>query len=340
MKIQYLLIAVILLALPAFWVTWFLLPQEINGNSKPDSVLTAAYLGNGLEEVLPLPKAVELDPRKVELGELLFHDPTLSGNGFSCATCHPVDQGGMDGLALSLKTGGGSDVMNTPTVFNTGFNSLLLWNGEARSLEQQLDGVINNPLHMNSSWPKVLQSISTDQHYVAQFQEIYQAPLHEDQVMNAIATFERSLVTPNSDFDRYLRGDELALTEKQKLGFLLFKQYGCISCHQGINLGGNLFAKFGIYKLENKPDVDTTPFHLGQYLYTKEIGDRYVFRVPSLRNIAVTAPYFHDGSAGNLQEAIKTMALTQLDIVLSEDEITHIESFLNSLTGEYQGRKL
>jgi cytochrome c peroxidase len=246
----------------------------------------------------------------------------------------------MDSQALSLKTGGGFDVMNTPTVFNTGFNSLLLWNGEARSLEQQLDGVINNPLHMNSNWPRVLQSISKDPHYVEQFQEIYQAPLHEDQVKNAITTFERSLVTPNSDFDNYLRGDELALSQQQKRGYHLFKQYGCISCHQGINLGGNLFAKFGIYKLEDKPDIDSNPFHLGQYLYTKEISDRYVFRVPSLRNIAVTAPYFHDGSANNLQEAIKTMAFTQLDIILSGQEITDIESFLNSLTGEYKGRTL
>jgi len=153
-------------------------------------------------------------------------------------------------------------------------------------------------------------------------------------------TFERSLITPNSDFDLYLRGNTDAITAEQKIGFQLFQDYGCISCHQGINLGGNLFARFGIFLANLSLKDNLTDYDYGRYSYTKKQQDMFLFRVPSLRNVAVTAPYFHDGSARTLKDAISTMARLQLDIILPKKDVDSIEAFLIGLTGEYKGKKL
>jgi len=325
------IIALLLLSAIALW------PAVNNGSQTPsldNSLLTESYLGDGTPAILPIPQRVDVDPSVAELGKRLFSDPGLSGNGFSCATCHSVKNYGVDGLQLSIKTGGGFDVMNTPSVLNSGFNAFQLWNGKANSLEQQVDGVINNPLHMDSSWDHVINYLQRDPDYTRAFSEIYPEGINQHSVSHAISTYERSLVTPDSALDRYLRGEKQALTERQKKGLELFQQYGCISCHQGINLGGNLFARFGIYEGGHEHETTLTDFDFGRYAYSGDPRDKYVFRVPSLRNVAETAPYFHDGSTRSLDDAVRKMARIQLNLDLPEEDVELIKEFLHSLTGK------
>jgi cytochrome c peroxidase len=303
--------------------------QPLNQNS----LLTDAYLGDGSHAIEPIPVDLNLDSGKVKLGKRLFSDPILSGNGFACSTCHPVDEFGVDGLKFSIKTGGGFDSINTPTVFNSGFNALQLWNGKAQSLEEQLDGVINNPLHMASSWQQVLQRLKQSAQYVEAFAALYPEGITQSSVSNAISTYERSLTTPGAPFDRFLLGDKHAITDDQRKGFELFQQYGCISCHQGVNIGGNLLARFGIFENTLAKREQLTDFDYGRFSFTGDPRDKFVFRVPSLRNVAETAPYFHDGSAQTLGEAIRIMARIQLDIDLPDQDIELIDKFLHSLTG-------
>ena len=315
-------------------VLWSESPSGKTGATINHSLLTATYLGDGQPALVPIPRQVELDPRAVQLGRRLFHDPILSGNGFSCSTCHPVDGYGVDGLARSIKTGGGFDVMNTPSVLNSGFNASQLWNGKARSLEEQLDGVINNPLHMDSSWQKVLANLKGEPDYASAFASLYPAGISQASVSHAVSSYERSLITPDSALDGYLRGDEQALTQQQLKGLELFQQYGCISCHQGVNLGGNLFARSGIYESIHTEQEQLNDFDFGRYTYTGDPRDKFVFRVPSLRNVAKTAPYFHDGKVERLDEAIRTMARAQLNIDMPDEDVDLIEQFLHSLTGQ------
>ena len=299
-----------------------------------------SFLGDGSSPILPIPLSLDLDPEIVTLGEKLFADPILSSTGFSCLSCHPINRAGVDGLPLSVISGGGYDTKNTPTVFNSAFNALQLWNGRLQTLEQQIDGVIHNPQHMNNSWPSIIDALLQDQGYSREFDRLYPDGLTSSNIMDAIATYERSLITPNADFDRFLRGDSNAITSEQKQGYKLFTEYGCISCHQGINIGGNLFARFGIFENHLSAKNQLTDYDYGRYSYTRDNSDKFVFRVPSLRNVAVTAPYFHDGSANTLPDAIRTMAQVQLDLLLSDEDVTSIELFLYSLTGEYRGEKL
>ncbi|MBC8412560.1 cytochrome-c peroxidase [bacterium] len=211
----------IAIALFAILMIWPLLQQDgIEANSK-HSVLTEDYLGDGSSPIIPIPLSMDLDQGKIELGEQLFNDPILSSNGFSCASCHPLSSAGMDGLKLSLTSSGGSDQMNTPTVFNSGFNALQLWNGKVDTLEQQTHNVIHNPQHMNASWPRILDRLQLNPHYLKQFNALYADGLNSDNIINAIVTFERSLITPNADFDQYLRGNMEAITNDQKKGYCL-----------------------------------------------------------------------------------------------------------------------
>lgn len=334
----------IALSIGIIFIIALILWPFINGRDKQlpitESLLTERFLGDGTPAIVPIPENLELDPLKVKLGKKLFFDTRLSNNGFSCATCHPVDRGGMDGLKLSMINGGGFDVKNTPTVFNSGFNSMQHWNGEIDSLEQQVARVILDPQHMNSSWQLIISRLQKDAGVMQQFRSIYANGLSVDNIMNALATYERSLITPGADFDRYLRGDMDAITPDQKKGYALFQQYGCISCHQGINVGGNLLAKFGIFKSHQERKKELTEYDFGRYLYTRNSRDKFVFRVPSLRNVSSTAPYFHDGSAATLRDAIRIMARIQLGITLADHEIGLIESFLHSLSGQYNGIRL
>jgi cytochrome c peroxidase len=295
----------------------------------------------GKEPITPVPRAGPLDADKVRLGELLFHDVRLSrGDVLACASCHRLAEGGDDNRARAPGVSGELLDFNAPTVFNAALSFRLNWRGNFRTLEAQIEAVLLDPDLMNTTWEELLAKLRADQAYRKAFSAAYgsdPAPAH---VLDALATFERSLLTPNARFDRYLRGEGDALGAEEEHGYELFKTYGCIACHQGVNVGGNLFQKFGIFYDPFSPRGAVTEADLGRLAVTGNEADRHVFRVPSLRNVAVTAPYFHDGRAASLEEAVEAMGRSQLGRSLTEQEIDLIATFLRTLTGEYQGRPL
>jgi cytochrome c peroxidase len=193
---------------------------------------------------------------------------------------------------------------------------------------------------MNTTWPELLAKLRADSDYVTAFRATYRQDITRANVLDALASFERSLVTPNSRFDRYLRGEGDALTMGEQQGYQLFKSYGCVACHQGTNIGGNLFQKFGVFQAPEAPLPADGVIDLGRYTVTKVARDREVFRVPSLRNVAATPPYFHDGRAATLEVAVDTMARMQLGRQLTRGEIGLIVQFLHTLTGEWRGKPL
>jgi cytochrome c peroxidase len=297
-------------------------------NSASDAVRNA-------EPVQPLPRAIEIDPRKVALGARLFHDPRLSADEtVACASCHDLEAGGADGRKRPVGIAGRMGTVNTPTVLNSGFAFRQFWDGRAASLEEQIDGPLKSPLEMGSTWELVLERISADPEYRSAFEALYPAGIDEASVKDAIASFERSLITPDSRLDRHLRGETQALSPVEQRGYGLFKQYGCIGCHQGMLLGGNMFQRLGIVRdyFADRGSIEIAD--LGRYNVTGDETDRHVFKVPSLRNVALTAPYFHDGSAETLQEAIRVMARYQLGREIPEPEVSSIAAFLETLTGE------
>ncbi len=283
-----------------------------------------------LPKEIPAPKDNPTTPEKVELGKKLYYDPRLSLSGvISCNTCHNLATFGVDGVETALghefKTGG----RNSPTVLNAGFHIAQFWDGRAKTLEDQAKGPILAHVEMAMPNPEfVVLKLKTIPGYVKEFKKVFGGndPITYDNIAKAIAAFERTLVTP-SRFDKFLKGDTNALTKKEKEGLRLFIDKGCASCHNGVAVGGQMFAKFGIVKPYPTPDM-------GKYKVTKKEEDKYVFKVPSLRNIAMTYPYFHDGSVWDLKEAVRIMGETQLGIKLSHDEIDKIVAFLKSLTGE------
>jgi cytochrome c peroxidase len=290
-----------------------------------------------VEPIVPVPLTAPAESRAVALGERLFSDVRLSGdNARSCATCHPIARGGMDGRGRALAADGRSHVRNTPTIFNVGLSATFNWDGVATSLETHADGVLVSPTLMNARWPDLLAKLGADDAYRAEFRAAYPEGVSRRAVLNALASFERSLQTPNSRFDRYLRGQPGALTPVEQRGYQLFKSYGCVTCHQGVNVGGNIFQKFGVFAEAGDDGVPEPD--LGRYHVTGVPRDRGVFRVPSLRNVAATAPYFHDGRAATLEIAVETMAKVQLGRTLSRDDVATIVEFLGTLTGEYRGR--
>jgi cytochrome c peroxidase len=307
-------------------------PEMIN-----EETVTASLTG---EPIMPVPLFVGLDEKKVALGEQLFNDPRLSrDNSISCASCHALEKGGTDRLALSTGIGGKVGEVNAPTVFNSAYNFKQFWDGHAETLEDQIEGPTHNTLEMDSNWTEIITKLKASPDYVQAFSAIYPGEIQGDNIKDAIATFERSLITPNARFDRYLRGETNALTDEEKQGYQLFKSYGCVSCHQGINVGGNLFQKFGLmgdYFAGRK--VSKADF--GRFNVTGKETDKYVFKVPSLRNVALTAPYFHDGSAKQLEDAVMIMSFYQLGRPLSLDDRDAIVKFLKTLSGEYKGKSL
>jgi cytochrome c peroxidase len=293
------------------------------------------------EAITPIPLNHSLDARKVALGARLFNDTALSADGtVSCAHCHNLSTGGVDRLARSRGISGKEGNINAPTVFNSGFSFRQFWNGRAETLEEQVDGPLQNPLEMASSWPKAIAKLSTDTQYVNSFKAIYRDGIQAHNVKDAIATFERSLITPNSRFDQFLRGDQAALNHEEQAGFLLFKQIGCTSCHQGINIGGNMYQQLGIMEDYFAVRGNVTEADMGRYNVTKLEQDKHFFKVPSLRNIAVTPPYLHDGSAKTLEDAVRIMARFQLGKELTPAEMSRVVAFLHTLTGEYLGKPL
>jgi cytochrome c peroxidase len=287
------------------------------------------------EPLSPLVQTPE-NAAKVALGKKLFLEKRLSGdNTIACATCHSLDKGGTDQQVHSTGISGAQGGINAPTVMNAGLNFVQFWNGRAATLEDQVDGPPNNPKEMGSNWKQIVEKLAADSDYVKDFQEVYRDGPSKEHIQDAIATFERTLITLNAPFDRFLKGDQTALDDEQKHGYELFKEYGCVSCHQGQNVGGNLYEKFGVmgdyFKDRGTPMTDAD---LGRFAVTKREQDRYVFKVPSLRNLALTAPYFHDGSATTVPQAVEVMAQYQLGRPIDPDQLRAICRFLDSLNGD------
>jgi cytochrome c peroxidase len=276
--------------------------------------------------ITPLKAVPDVDAEKAALGRELFYDRRLSKNGtISCNECHDLNHGGMDGRNHSV---------NTPTVFNSVFNFKQFWDGRADSLYDQIEGPINSPEEMASNWSDIIYRLSLDPETKARFKTIYKAPIGADNIKNALVEFEKTLVTLNAPFDRYLEGDDHALTENQIRGYKKFMSFGCVSCHQGQNIGGNMFQTVGITADYFKDRGEEMLSDGGRFNITKLESDRHVFKVPSLRNVALTAPYFHDGATKTLDEAVRKMAKYQLGRALSAADVNDIVDFLNSLTGQ------
>ena len=288
------------------------------------------------EPIAPLPTAAPADPAKVRLGERLFRDVRLSRDSkLACSSCHKLDQGGDDGQARSIGADGQPLAFNTPTVLNAALSFRLNWRGNFRTLEEQAEFVLLDPRLMGTSWPALISKLREDQAYRDAFDSLYGRPPERLLVLDALVAFERSLVTAGAPFDRYLRGESDAIGPEEKRGYELFKSHGCVACHQGVNVGGNLFQRFGIF---DDPAVvgPTTEADLGRFALTGKDEDRAVFRVPSLRNVAETAPYFHDGRVATLERAVAEMGRTQLGRTLPPREVELIVRFLRTLSAAYQ----
>ncbi|WP_416770398.1 cytochrome-c peroxidase [Pseudomonas sp. RHF3.3-3] len=291
------------------------------------------------EPLKPLPDIPQQDPRQVELGRQLFNEKRLSINdSLSCATCHQLDKGGVDDKPLSIGFHGETVAVNTPTVFNAALNFKQFWNGRADSLEDQVGQVLQSPIEMGNNWPNIIDTLVKDPAYKAAFAAAYRDGVTEANVRNALATYERTLLTPNSRFDQYLKGNTDILSLDEKYGYQRFKDYGCIACHQGVNIGGNMFQKFGVMGDYFKARGNPTAADDGRFLVTGDEDDRHVFKVPSLRNVALTAPYFHDSSAKTLEEAVDVMFTYQLGRIPSAEDKRLIVLFLKTLTGEQGGK--
>jgi cytochrome c peroxidase len=287
------------------------------------------------EPITPLPLTAPIaNVEKVLLGKRLFHDTKLSkSETVSCASCHNLQAGGDDGRTRSLGINGAQGDVNAPTVFNGVYNFRQFWNGRARNLNEQIDGPVQNAKEMGSTWDEVVLKVKLT--YADEFAKVYKAEPTRENIKDAIVAFEQTLITPNAPLDRYLRGEKEALNEKEKQGYALFKSYGCVACHQGVNVGGNMFQTMGVmsdYFRDRGGPI--TEADMGRYAVTKAAADRHVFRVPSLRNVELTAPYFHDGSAKTLEEAVRVMAKYQLGRTLSKEDVDHLVAFLKTLTGE------
>jgi cytochrome c peroxidase len=307
---------------------------------EPQAASAVADPSPAEEPITPIPGEIPGDPAKVRLGERLFRDAGLSrGQVVACASCHVLAEGGDDAQPRSPGSDGELLNYNTPTVFNAALSFRLNWRGNFRTLEQQIEAILLDRHLMNTTWQAVLSRLRADETYRQAFASIYRSEPAPAQVLDAIATFERSLITPDAPFDRRLRGARAAITPQEERGYQLFKDYGCVACHQGVNVGGNLFQRFGIFHdpFSSQPP---RPADLGRFTITGASLDRFVFRVPSLRNVAVTAPYFHDGRAATLEQAIEEMGRSQLGRLLTTEEIGMIAGFLRTLTGEYRGHPL
>lgn len=286
------------------------------------------------EPLEPLPEPPALDARRVALGRKLFHDKRLSSDdSVACSSCHELARGGDDGIARSVGVKQRTGAINAPSVYNAGLNFAHFWDGRAKTLEEQVDGPVTNPLEMASRWEDVIPKLERDPAVAAEFRAAFPDGVTPSNVRKAIADFERTLVTRGSPFDRFLRGDQAALSPVARQGYETFKSVGCTACHQGANVGGNMFQRFGVLGDYFADRGNVSEADYGRYNVTKNEADRFVFRVPSLRNVEHTAPYFHDGSAPTLEQAVQTMAKYQLGRRLKDEQVAAIIAFLKSLSG-------
>ncbi|MBU0924206.1 c-type cytochrome [bacterium] len=281
--------------------------------------------------ITPIPSDIKLNNKKVLLGKMLFHDTRLSKDDtISCASCHDISNGGDDNRAFSIGVNNQVGTVNSPTILNSSLNFVQFWDGRVNTLEEQAVGPIHNSIEMNSNFVEIISKLKNDDVYKKQFSQIYNTTINKNNIIDAIVEFEKSLTTPNSKFDLYLKGQKDILNEKEKKGYELFQSYGCISCHNGVNLGGNLFQKVGIIDSYFKEDET----NLGRYNITKQNKDKFYFKVPTLRNIELTAPYLHNGSLKDLRSVIEIMIKYQVGAIYEDKDVENIELFLKTLTGE------
>jgi len=292
------------------------------------TLLLFLAIGVSKELISPIPIVIDYDEIKAKLGQKLFFDPILSSDGtVSCSSCHNLEDGGDDGMSTSIGIGGKRGNVNAPTVLNSRYNFVQFWDGRAKDLQEQASGPIHNPVEMGSNSKELLKRLDNSD-YNKLFKSIYKDGITMSNLTDVLAEFENALVTPNSRFDLYLRGDKEAIDNNEKKGYTLFKSLGCISCHNGINIGGNIYQKLGVFASQDEES------NFGRYNVTKKEKDKYFFKVPTLRNISKTAPYFHDGSIDTLKEAIDKMTHYQLGRSISKEQKDLLYKFLLTLDGK------
>lgn len=289
------------------------------------------------EPIQPISPAKIRNPGLVELGKKLYFDPRLSKSGFiSCNSCHNLSMGGTDNLKTSIGHRWNQGPINAPTVLNASLNLAQFWDGRAADLQAQAGGPIANPGEMGFSHALAVGMLQTIPGYVAEFKKAFGSEkVSIDEVTKAIAAFEETLVTPNARFDKWLKGNKNAITKDELAGYRLFKESGCVACHNGPAVGGNSFQKMG----QVEPYKTTNPAE-GRSAVTGNDADRFKFKVPTLRNVELTYPYFHDGAANTLPEAVDTMARIQLGKKFTADENAKVVAFLKTLTGDQPDFKL
>ncbi|WP_455376460.1 cytochrome-c peroxidase [Kaarinaea lacus] len=303
-------------------------PASSENLLQPDVLLVP---GKIVEPISPIPSDNHQPVKiKIKLGEKLFHDARLDAKKrrTSCATCHNLEIGGTDQLAFSVNSAGKATLFNTPTIFNVSLNSQYYWSGQVNTLDEQIDDALKE---VNTTWPILLRTLKGIPAYVKIFNSLYRDGITRDNVKDALIAYESSLLTPGAPFDKYLNGDAKAITQNAREGYKLFKSYGCITCHQGQNIGGNV-----VINLEKLNE----PFGKFNSIRHRLNGKLEQIRVPSLRNVAVTPPYFHDGSATTLYQAVKRMIDEYAGIEAPDNDIYKIVSFLRALTGHYRGQSL
>ena len=283
------------------------------------------------EPIQPIIAAKVANPAMVELGKKLFFDPRLSRSGFiSCNSCHNLSMGGTDNIKTSIGHNWQRGPINSPTVLNSSMNVAQFWDGRAKDLQEQAGGPIANPGEMAFTHELAIDVLASIPAYRQEFQHVFgQDKLTIEQVTRAIAAFEEVLVTPDSRFDQWLKGKKSALTKDELAGYQLFKASGCIACHHGPAVGGNSFQKMGI--VEPYKTAMTTQ---GRAAVTGKDADRFNFKVPTLRNVELTYPYFHDGEAATLTQAVDVMGRLQLGRTFTPDENAKLVAFLKTLTGK------
>ena len=295
------------------------------------------------EPVRPIARSVEVDEAKAALGFTLFHDPRLSvDNTVSCATCHALETAGVDNHQYSHGVNDQLGGVNAPTVYNAVYNFVQFWDGRAATLAAQAAGPPLNPVEMASpSFDDIIAKLEADKPFAKAFTAVYPDGITEANITNAIEEFERTLITPDSRFDKWLRGDDSAITADELAGYELFKKYDCATCHVGHNLGGQSYEIMGLRRhYFADRGLELTVEDNGRYKETKIERDRHRFKVPGLRNVEHTWPYYHDGTRETLEEAVMDMGRYQSGVELTSAEVDQITAFLKTLTGEYQGKLL
>ncbi len=321
-------------------------------NAKRDVILewaaayrTAHYNDGvcGCEPIRPIDLSLPYDEAKAALGFKLYHDTRLSvDNTVSCASCHGLNTAGVDNKQYSEGVEGKLGGVNAPTVYNAVYNFVQFWDGRATTLADQAAGPPVNPVEMASpNFDAIVAKLNKDKKFVREFKKVYPEGLSQATITDAIEQFERTLITPNSRFDKYLRGDKTAITAEELEGYELFKKYNCATCHVGKNLGGESYELMGLRKhYFADRGLELTEEDNGRFKQTGVERDRHRFKVPGLRNVALTWPYYHDGTRTSLKEAVCAMGTYQSGVELTDEEEDKIVAFLNTLTGEYQGKLL